>query len=347
MHLRDWSRKLGFGSYNRVQLRADCHQPRFGQFNWDLTAPTYLYPFARYGSGANPQPGFFVADVVLGLNLTAQHVHYFVNKATIMRQQLNTRPFLGLLVADYFSAEALQLGRKAGLIFATPDTLFGKGISEALRELIRTLKNAAAVAAKSPEVIETLFQKLSRIEGSALNLRGPLFEMILGHCFSKSGSIEIGVLANDPTTGGVADIDVLVKENTKVRACECKGYATNIVDIDVVKDWLEVRVPRMRRFLLNNTYYAKFPLQFEYWITSRFTRRAISYLKDQRQKTRKYEILWKDGIALRKYVGDLKNAYISKLLDEHYFKHPLSGLSRRQNRSPRPPKLAGTQSVGL
>lgn len=43
-----------------------------------------------------------------------------------------------------------------------------------------TLTNAAAVAAASPEKLEKLFQKLSSIEGPAGNLRGALFELLVG-----------------------------------------------------------------------------------------------------------------------------------------------------------------------
>ncbi len=212
--LGEWARKLGLASFGKVALRGDRKQPQFGQFNWDLTAPTYLQPFVRHSEGFRPTPGFFVADVLLGKVVTQEEVRYFVNKAAIMRRQRRTRPFLGLLVADYYMPEAFKLGKGEGLIFTTPDVLFGNGISAALRELIQTLKNAAAAAVKNPDVIHDLFAKLGRIEGAALNLRGPLFEMILAYCSRREGSVDIGVSVRDPNTGELAEIDVLVKAST-------------------------------------------------------------------------------------------------------------------------------------
>jgi len=322
--LRDWTRNLGFGSYGKVALRGNPEQPKFGQFDWDLTAPTYLHPFVRHGEGVRSSPGFFVADVLLGKSLTQEQVRYFVNKVTIMRRQRKTRPFMGLLVADYFTPEAFKMGKTEGLIFTTPDVLFGTGISAALRELIQVLKNAAAVAVKQPDVIQDLFAKLGNLEGAALNLRGPLFEMILGYCFRREGSIDIGVSVRDPKTGDLAEIDVLVKASTMVRVCECKGYSTNMVDVDEVKEWLAERVPRIRRYLLGENYFRKLPLQFEFWIPGEFTADALTYLKSRKHQTGKYKIDWKDGQALRRYVSELKEPYVLKILDEQYFRHGLS-----------------------
>jgi hypothetical protein len=40
--VQQWMRNLGLGSYNKVELRSDAtgSQPRFGQFDWDVTAPS-------------------------------------------------------------------------------------------------------------------------------------------------------------------------------------------------------------------------------------------------------------------------------------------------------------------
>lgn len=333
--LREWVRKLGFGSFDKVAVRGLEHQPQFGQFNWDLTAPTYLFPFVRHGEGIRSSPGFFVADVLLGRALTQEQVRYFVNKATIMRRQRKTRPFLGLLLADHYAPEAFKLGRTEGLIFTTPDVLFGTGISAALRELIQTLRNAAAVAVKNPDVVHDLFAKLGRLEGAALNLRGPLFEMILAYCFRREGSVDIGVSVRDPDTGEPAEIDVLVKASTVVRVCECKGYSRNMVDIDEIKDWLDVRVPRIRRYLRNNDYFKKFPLQFEFWISGEFTAAALGYLRTRKREAVKYQIDWKDGEALRRYVDQLDEPYVLRVLDEHYFRHPLLRLIAPSSRAAR------------
>jgi hypothetical protein len=324
----DWVRKLGFGSYGKVAIRGKKEQPKFGQFNWDLTAPTYLQPFVRFRLGARPVPGFFVADAVLGTDLTEEQISYFVSKATIMCRQQRTRPFLAMLIADHFAPEAFKRGKKAGLILTSPDVLLGKGVSSALRELILTLTNAAAVAVKNPHVIEELFSKLSAVEGAALNLRGPLFEMLLAYCFRRTGNVDIGVQLRDPENGEAAEIDVLVKEATRlrVRACECKGYSKNTVGENEVKEWLETRVPRIRRFLLDQDSYNQLPMSFEFWTTGSLAPDAVRYLRVQESRIRKYQIGWKDGHGVRNYVADLKDSYATKILDEHYFRHPVTRI---------------------
>ncbi|MCE7887026.1 MAG: hypothetical protein DYH13_05930 [Alphaproteobacteria bacterium PRO2] len=80
----------------------------------------------------------------------------------------------------------------------TPATLFGEDVAKALADLMDTLTNAAAVAASSPDQLEKLFQKLSGIEGSAGNLRGALFELLVGHMVRQleGGSIDIGAIVS-------------------------------------------------------------------------------------------------------------------------------------------------------
>jgi hypothetical protein len=323
--LRDWARKLGFGSYDRVELRSYSKQPRFGQFDWDLAAPTYVHPFVRFGD-RQPKPGFFVADVLLGKELSAADAAYFVNKAKIMRRQRNTRPFMAVLVANYFSREAFKIGKEQGLIFSTPDTLFGNGIAAALKELIQTLTNAAAAAVKNPKIIEDLFSKLGKLEGAAMNLRGPLFEMILAYLLRNDGSIDVGYQVRHPETGEPAEVDVLVKGSGAVRACECKGYGTSRVDLDEVKEWLEKKVPKIRKYFLSQDYFRNQEMSFEFWITGQFTRKAIDYLEAQKRRLTKYRLAWKDGKEVREYVRLAKESYAAKLLDEQYFRHPLSRL---------------------
>lgn len=323
--LRDWARKLGLGSYQRVELRSHSKQPRFGQFDWDLTAPTYLHPFVRF-ERQQPRPGFFVVDVLLGKDLSVADAAYFINKTKIMRRQRNTRPFMAVFVANYFSREAFKMGREQGLIFSTPDYLFGNGTSAVLKELIQTLRNAAAAAVKNPKIIDELFSKLAKLEGAAMNLRGPLFEMLLAYLLRNDGSVDVGFQVRHPETGEPAEVDVLVKGSGAVRACECKGYGTNSVDKDEVEEWLDKKVPRIRKYFLSQDYFKNHAMKFEFWITGQFTPRAIDYLRARKQQITKYQLDWKDGAAVREYVHSVKDSYAAKILDEQYFRHPLSRL---------------------
>jgi hypothetical protein len=84
-------------------------------------------------------------------------------------------------------------------------------------------------------LVGELFDKLSSIEGAASNLRGALFEMLVGHCVQKceDGLIDIGKRLVDKATGKEADVDVFrVKEHREVWCYECKGHQpTEIVGL--------------------------------------------------------------------------------------------------------------------
>jgi hypothetical protein len=65
-------------------------------------------------------------------------------------------------------------------------------------------------ASAPPERIAKLIDDLSDIEGAAGNLRGVLFELLCAYLVRRDAqSISMGVVASDPTTGKVADIDIL------------------------------------------------------------------------------------------------------------------------------------------
>jgi hypothetical protein len=320
--LADWVRKLGFGSYERVAIRGKQQQPEFGQFNWDLTAPSYLHPFVRFESH-KAVPGFFVADVLLGTELTREQVGYFISKVEMMRRRRTTRPFLAMLVADHFAPEAFTQGKAHGIILTNPDVLLGKGISQAFRELISTLTNAAAAVVNNPAIIETLFSKLSAVEGAAINLRGPLFELLVACYFRRQGSVDVGYQVRDLDTHETAEIDVLVKKSSEVLCCECRGYTTNAISETAVREWLEIKVPRMRRYLLTQDAYKDFPLRFEFWTTGSFTPEAAQFLQAKQARITKYSIDWKDGQTVRKNVAMSREARLVNVLDEHYYRHPL------------------------
>jgi hypothetical protein len=59
------------------------------------------------------------------------------------------------------------------------------------------------MAVGNPDKIKNLFSRLSAIEGAAGNLRGALFELLVGHLVRsiEGGSIDIGVLVQDLETG--------------------------------------------------------------------------------------------------------------------------------------------------
>lgn len=159
--LREWVRKLGLASFNKIHIRGEEGTRQVGQFMWDLTCPSYLLPLRRN----RVSNGFFVADVFADGILGASAIQFFIRKVQMLRATSNSGDALAVLVAEGFTGEALSAGHAAGVVLATPTNLFGFKVGSAIQSLVQTLKNAAAVVAANPERLAQLIDDLSEIEG--------------------------------------------------------------------------------------------------------------------------------------------------------------------------------------
>jgi hypothetical protein len=323
-HVSEWLRRMNLVSWGALKARGGADVPEFGGFHFDVVGPCYLRPIAERGA-EGPAPGFTVADLHLGFEMDTKSIKYFVRKLQIARSG-KSRPVLGILVAEGFSNDAWRLGRSEGLLVTTPEILFGKSVSEALSEVISTLANAAAAATKNPEVVPRLFERLGGIEGAAANLRGPLFELIVGHLVSgEGGSIDIGRMAFKKEGTASADIDVLRVRRTDVHAYECKGHSPgHEVTLETVREWMNKKVPIMRDWLINREELRDLPHCFEFWTTATFSQSAIEFLTTAQARLKKFRIAWKDGDEVLALARASRNKRIAETLNEHYLRHPIA-----------------------
>ena len=321
----DWSRNLGLASYDAIKKRTLHEIPIFGQFGWDITAPSYVYPLVSFNK-RKPNPGFIAIDVTIS-TIDVEGAKYFIKKCSINRSIKNMNPFLAVFVADRFSASAYKLGKSSGVIFTTTEILFGEKTANNLRTLSATLNNAAAIAAKNPEELLKLFNSLSSIEGAAINLRGALFELIVGHLVYKGegGSIDIGVKVRNSDDKS-AEIDVRrVKGYHELALYECKGrQPSSQVSFDDIDSWLSKKVPIIRGALMREKRFNKASMIFEYWTSGEFSPEAIDLLRKKENETRKYKICWKNGSDILNYARRIKSSTMVDTLNQHYLKHPLS-----------------------
>ena len=327
--IRQWAGRMNMASPKATKIRDEVPSPQFGTFRFDLCGPSYLRPLARTRE-SKTDPGFLVADVLLNNEtLDEAAVAPFLRKCATLSHLHKIRPFLPMLIADSFTPEALRACRSRGIIATRPETLFGRDVAEALADLFKTLSNAAAMAAANPDRVENLFKRLSAIEGSAGNLRGALFELLVGHVVRsvEGGSIDIGVLVTDPRTGQKAEIDVrLVKERTVI-VYECKGYQpSSTIRKDEIEEWLSKRIAIINATQRYEQRFDGCEFRFEYWTCGTFDEEAVAQLEAASIRTRKYAIGWKDGAAVREYAKAIKAPGIRKILNEHYFEHALAGL---------------------
>ncbi|TAE88803.1 MAG: hypothetical protein EAZ81_13355 [Verrucomicrobia bacterium] len=223
---KNWLARTGFASFDKIQVRSeDLDQPKVGQFNWCLTAPTYISSVAIRKS-KEVTPGFIVADIILGRKVTLEDAHFFTNKWDALINQRRKTPIQPFFIADSLSREALDLLRKKGCIIALPRNFFGEEAAELLRALISSMKNAALAVTKEPEKVFDLLKRLSKLEGASLNLRGVVFEFIIAHLHRVDGyGIDLRLIVHDRERNR-AEIDIQAKKHKEVIFIECKGLAS-------------------------------------------------------------------------------------------------------------------------
>jgi hypothetical protein len=320
--VRDWARKLGFASYNTIAIRGEAGLKPIGPFQYDLSGPSWLAPLPY----APTKPGFIVADVFAGGTLDEHQVQYFIRKVQMTGAMRGGPRLLPFLIADSFTGVALKAGHAAGISLATPTILFGRRVGAALATLLDTLKNVAAYAsADTPDRIIRLVNDLSDIEGKSLNLRGALFEMIVGYLARREAvSIEMGTLARDAVTGKQAEIDVLAvfAGAATVIGIECKGRDPGgTVGIEDVQNWLQ-KIAVQRAFLANHPTLREAEHRFEIWTSGVFESDALALLESEKKKRTKAPIGWKQGADVLGYATGMKQKAVADMFRQHFMEHP-------------------------
>ena len=321
--IKDWLRKLGLVSYDKVEVRGDQDRKHFGQFEWDLTAPSYIYPLASLGKDSRMTNGFVVADVMMLGNAGADAVDYFVNKFEIMRSRRSTRPFMAFLVADRFEQEVFQVYKSKGIILTTVENIIGKDVAEALRGLVQVLSDAATAVRTEPERLDKMIEALTKIEGDAPNVRADLFEVAVGYSVKEDWAtwVDLRQSITDPKSGEKAEIDVLGKNRERVQIIECKGNrAGHSLSKDEMEEWFKQKVPRIYNWLRVQGGHAssEHQVEFSVWTTGKFDGDALDFMSELKSQTRKYQVSWKDRQALKEHLKQKKLNNMNKLIDKHF-----------------------------
>jgi hypothetical protein len=338
--IRSWAGKMNISSPNVTRIRGDS-DPQYVTFRFHLCGPSYLRPIRHVANGKMTR-GFFVADVILGTHIAEDGVDAFIRKCMTLSRLPSTRPFLPMFIAESFTPEALKACRTQGVMATTPTTLFGAEVAAALVDLMKTLTNAATVAATKPDLLENLFKKLSGIEGQAGNLRGALFELLVGHMVKQleGNSIDIGKIIQCEDDKS-REMDVCRFKEKTVAIYECKGYQpTSVVTKPEIEKWLQA-VAQIYSAHKAQEAYINSSFSFEYWTCGMFDEEALAYLKNVKAKVKKYFIEWKDGDAVRKYASQMSalasakfSMNITSIIRSILYPKPPPSYLRRAERRP-------------
>lgn len=313
--IKDYLRKNGFVSYDQIRCGLCKEDSEFGGYGWDLTAPTYISPYASFRPGVKPRPGFWVVDCILGKKLTRNDISWFLQKLSTLRSMKSYAPFTAILVANGFEKDALKQGKGAGAVLTTPAALLGEDAAKALALLLEVLSNPGAVAIKSPSKVANLGNALANIEGVMGNLRGDLFELLSGVALLAEFNGNISL--KRPVRSGtdiVTDIDVEIITKSAVYVVQCKGaLADKLIDLDEVRDWYRNKVPAIQSDR-SGTYEDK-RQHHCFWTSGQFSPDAIAFLTKHSTSCKKYDVDWKDGSAMKQYLRVVKHKDLVPVLD--------------------------------
>ncbi len=282
--VRDWVRKLGLVSYERVTLRDANALPMVGTFAWDMTAPSYLGHMSRVGKDGAVKPGFFACDVYLDRQVDVAGIGPFIKKCLSLRTLRNIGPCMQMFVAERYSGDAFQLLKKHGIIPATPRSLFGDEVAEGLAQVTSVLITAARYTL-DPVRLNDLFKRLSKIEGAANQLRGTLLEfMVAGYWRRETDHVWMNRIFKSEGESAEADV-VAVKDGATVTFIECKGYSPYATIPDaLVKRWLQNSIPLFYKVAREHPDWKNLNIRFEFWASGRLSDEAIAMFDTARTK---------------------------------------------------------------
>lgn len=316
--VREWLRRLAMVSFNTVRTRGE-EMPRVGTFAWDLTAPSYLTSVLTRAKDKGVKSGWVVCDVLLIENVQLEHVGPFLHKVRSLDALKNIGRTMFILVAQGYDADTFKALRSAGIMPATPKSLFGEDVAEGFRELIQTL-NVAAKGSFDPEKFDKLFSKLGKLEGAVGNMRGAFFELLVAEIVRRNaaGLVKLNKICKGED--GNAEVDVYhLNEGIAAQMIECKGVAPGtLVDDDEVGLWLTTRITRVRHHLQNLGWSGPLP-KFELWTSGALSTQARERIEKTRlANVKKFEIIVVEGDALRIAVKAVNDTSLLKTFERHF-----------------------------
>ncbi|EPJ5553698.1 TPA: hypothetical protein ACSQMU_005264 [Pseudomonas aeruginosa] len=350
--VRDWARNLGLVSYNAVATREDPERttlPRVSSFHWDLSGPTYLYPMRTQGPD-KVLPGFLVCDIALTGEVTAEEMSAFVKKCVTIRSLPKVGRCLQIFVAESYTKEALALLKGEGIIPASPESLFGRDVAKALKQVCDILINTAKLV-ENPEALDKIFKDLSRIEGAASTLRGSLFEFAVAQIAKwtfPGYEAELNRIVRD-AIGASAEIDLLVtRRNSEVISIECKGmHPLAFVDDEEVRKWLDQRIPVIRGYLKTNSELSKLPQRYEMWTSGKYSEAAIAMVQQRQAQSQKYQIFLRDSEYVLAQAKETNEQGLIKTYTQHFITHPMKEFEEMKKREERNAKKAAEHKAKM
>lgn len=286
----------------------------YGKFRWAFKGVSHVMGLKQNGS-----PGFLLADILIGNAIREDDVRFFIEKVQHIQSYKNAPRILPILIVDDLDRNALSLLKQNGIVVGFIGELFGQKYAEALKELVTVLNNAGASLKKTPEKYLDLIKELKKYnEGLVNNIRGALFEFMVGHIHSANcQSIDMGreIIENNDRH----EMDVLAIYSDRVVIAECKAKKA-VIDLETISKWIDVKLPAFKKWFDKQETYKKKKLEFEFWSTSGYADDALERLKRFSESAQKFNVLYFKQREIREKAVSMHNKKLKEALDNFFLK---------------------------
>ncbi|MDT0678762.1 hypothetical protein [Autumnicola musiva] len=287
----------------------------FGKFRWAFKGVSNITGLMQGNT-----PGFIIADIIIGTPINEKDVMFFIEKLKHIQSFKNPSKIIPFLIVDDLSKEALLVLKQHGIAIGFIRELFGQKYADTLKELVAVLNNAGASLKSSPEKYLDLIKELKKYnEGLANNIRGALFEFVVGHIHSTNSNSSIDLGREILEDNARHEIDVLANYPDKIILAECKAKRSK-VDLKTVDKWLGIKIPAFRSWIGKQETWNKKNIEFEFWSIGGFTEDAIEKLDSVISSVTKYKVSYFDGEDIRRKALSMKNKKLKEALDDFFLK---------------------------
>ena len=305
-HFYDLNRNIGFISYNGGNFNSE-----FSKFQFSFTAPSYICGLSK--------PSFVLADIMIGGSNDEENINFFLTKINTIKKTHKKSNFIPYLITDSLSNEAFSKLKENGIVIGLIDKLFGREYKELMESLIDVITNISVILKKKHNKFIEIIKKFDKlIDGKTNNLRGDLFEFIVGYYHSNlCQSIDIGKIYKDD--GKKKEVDVYASYQDKIILCECKAYKTPI-SLDIIEKWNE-KIAFIYKVIEKNRSFTSDKnrdIIFEFWSISGFSEEATQYLQEKKNNLKKYKIEFYKRDEILKKAKDSNANKITDIMNEYF-----------------------------
>jgi len=239
-----------------------------------------------------------------------------------LKNQRKIRPFIILIIADYFERDALVELRKRGVIIAQPKTILGEENANLLKSLIKSIDNATKTLKTNPDDFFKIVKQLNKIEGSSLNLRSVVLDFIIAHLYAIEGfDCEIRQKIQI-SSGERAEIDVVALRPDRIVCIEGKAVAPgNLVQKSEIENWLKKSYPRIKKWLAESDLSDKIK-QIEFYSSTSYAEDALSIIEEIEAGYRKLPIRFLNGDSILEKLKSLNQNSVVGIFKEQFKSYP-------------------------